>query len=472
MSEDILLLRQIPKVDEVLGIPEIVNLMTDYPRDLILGAVRETLNAIRQQIIDGRVKIEDKKDLFNQSMILRQVVARLDLITKPKLRKVINATGVVLHTNLGRAVLSPTAINAVKMAASGYSNLELDLSGGTRGTRYAPMEELLTRLTGASSSLAVNNNAAAVLLALSALAKGKEVIVSRGQLVEIGGSFRIPEVMEQSGAILREVGATNKTHPSDYIKAINENTALLLHVHTSNYKIVGFSRETTIKELVGIGREAGIPVMCDLGSGSFLEMEQFGLPGEITVQQAVGDGADVITFSGDKLMGGPQSGVIVGKKDLIEQIKRNPLTRAVRIDKLTVAALEATLREYLDIGSAIESIPTLQMLTADYKKLELKARVLNQLLTDRIGKFAAITIERGQSAVGGGAMPTADLPSWQVVIKPYTINVADLTCRLRTGKLAVLGIIRDNCLLLDVRTLLQDQERELADAVAAAFDGE
>jgi L-seryl-tRNA(Ser) seleniumtransferase len=369
-------------------------------------------------------------------------------------------------------VLSPSAIEAVYTVASGYSNLELNLESGKRGSRYAPVEGILTRLTGAQASLVVNNNAAAVLLALGTLARGREVIVSRGQLVEIGGSFRIPEVMEQSGAILREVGSTNKTYPDDYRKAISERTALLLHVHTSNYRIVGFTRETTVDELAALGRETGIPVMSDLGSGSLLNMDRFGLPPEPTVQQTVAAGADVVTFSGDKLLGGPQAGIIVGSRDLLDRMKKNPLTRALRIDKMTVAALEATLREYLDPGKAAQNIPTLRMIGSEGDRLHARAKALFQLLEEAAGGRAEISLESETSAVGGGAMPTADLPSWLVSVKPASMTVVDLAGRLREGNPAVMGRIKDERLLLDVRTLLKDDDIILAGALAMALGRE
>ncbi len=465
-------LRQIPKVDEVLKMPGIEDLTGVYPRELVVEAVRKTLDEIRQIIIEGRVDNGGGGGWNGPEGIRGRVVSEVERMTRPNLRRVINATGVVLHTNLGRAVLSPAAIEAVYMAASGYSNLELDLDSGKRGSRYAPVEGVLSRLTGAQSSLVVNNNAAAVLLALGTLARGREVVVSRGQLVEIGGSFRIPEVMEQSGAVLREVGSTNKTYPDDYRRAINERTALLLHVHTSNYRIVGFTRETTVEELAALGREAGIPVMSDLGSGSLLNMDQFGLPPEPTVQQTVAAGADVVTFSGDKLLGGPQAGIIVGKKELLDRMKKNPLTRALRIDKLTVAALEATLREYLDVRGVVQNVPALRMISSGREQLRSRAEALSLLLEDAAGERAGISLEKDQSAVGGGAMPTADLPTWLVSVKPAGMAVEELAGRLRQGNPAVIGRIRDDRLLLDVRTLLKDEDMILAGALAAALGRE
>ncbi len=463
------LLRKIPKVDEVLAYSEINKLMSFYPRGMVLEAVRDTINDVRLLIIEGRIKEGEEHKWLDLSVISQQIDLWLSYNYKSNLRRVINATGVVLHTNLGRSVLSDAAIEAVNEAASGYTNLELELESGKRGSRHAPLQGLLTKITGAQSSLVVNNNAAAVLLALSTLAKGKEVIVSRGQLVEIGGSFRVHEVMEQSGATIKEVGSTNKTHPSDYVNAISENTALILYVHTSNYKIVGFTKETTVQELVKIGLDSGVPVMCDLGSGSLVETERYGLPVEQTVQQTVSTGADLITFSGDKLLGGPQAGILLGNKELLKKIAKNPLARAVRVDKLTVAALEATFKEYLDFTEVSEKIPTLRMLTVDDEKLLSEAKSLCLELTKKISGQATVSFERGMSAVGGGAMPTANLPSWLVAVKPLGLGVDQLALRLRQNNPAVMGIIRDNRLLLDVRTLLQGEKKLLVDSLIAAF---
>jgi len=472
MPVDKSLLREIAKVDEVLKLPGVQNLAGVYPRELVVESVRKILDEIRQDILEG-IKAHGELNKWSQpDSLTARIAEALERLIRPNLRRVINATGVVLHTNLGRAVLSPSAIEAVHMAASGYSNLELNLESGKRGSRYDSVGDLLTRLTGAQSSLVVNNNAAAVLLALSTLARGREVIVSRGQMVEIGGSFRIPEVMEQSGAILREVGSTNKTHPGDYGKAINDKTALLLHVHTSNYRIVGFTREITVDELVDLGREAGLPVMSDLGSGSIINMDYLGLPYEPTVQQTIQSGADVVTFSGDKLLGGPQAGIIVGKKEFIDRMKKNPLTRAVRIDKMTVAALEATLREYLDIKAALQNIPTLRMISSEEKLLQNRCGVLQGLLEDAVEGRALISLERDQSAVGGGAMPTADLPGWLVSVRPLNMPVEVLADRLRNGDPAVMGRVQEDSLLLDVRTLLKDEDIILAGAVAAAMGRE
>lgn len=409
------LLRQIPAVDEVLKDPVIADLVRSVPRPLVLKAIRDTIIQLREELAANRLQEQPEQQArdFFMGIIVQRAVYRARSQNRPNLRRVLNATGVVLHTNLGRAVLGESARQAINNAASGYSNLELDLATGKRGSRYAPVEHLLTQLTGAEAALVVNNNAAAVLLALGTLARGREVIVSRGQLVEIGGSFRIPEVMAQSGARLVEVGATNKTYATDYQKAITPETALLLHVHTSNYRIVGFTRETSIAELVELGRDTKLPVMSDLGSGSLVNLGTCGLPAEPTVQQVVKDGADVVTFSGDKLLGGPQAGIILGKKEYLDRMKKNPLTRAVRIDKFTVSALEATLREYIDLQTAWQRIPTLNMLTADINILRQRAQSLSAELTAAAGDQALFTPVQTPSAVGEGLCPLPIYPPGQ-----------------------------------------------------------
>lgn len=464
-------LRQLPSVDEVLRDGRVSEMLENYPRIVILEAVRAVLADERKGILSGAVKMrQDIKKEEYLNMVVETTAAAVKRSVRPNLRRVINATGVILHTNLGRALLSERAREAVNIVASNYSNLELDLKTGRRGSRYAALENLLTSLTGAEDALVVNNNAAAVLLALSTAARGREVIVSRGQLVEIGGSFRIPEVMAQSGAKLVEVGATNKTHPEDYRKAICGETAMLLHVHTSNYRIIGFTRETTVSELVEIGREYNLPVMSDLGSGFLLDLSRFGLPQEPTVQEVLGAGPDIVTFSGDKLLGGPQAGIILGRRLYIEKMKKNPLTRAVRIDKMTVAALEATLREYQDEDKAIREIPTLQMLTVNQEILKKRAYHLESILQSVLDKtIAEFTVEKGISAVGGGAMPTAELPTAVVAVSPRNISAGELQAALRRGDPAVMGRVQEDRLILDLRTIGDTEFQLLAEAVARAL---
>lgn len=464
------LLRYLPSVDEVLRDTSVQEILAVQPRGLVVEVVRGVLEEKRRELLNSGVDMPalSRDGLLNE--VLARVREEVGLRSRPGLRRVINATGVVLHTNLGRAVLSESACRAVVRAATGYTNLELDLNTGKRGSRYAILEGLLVQLTGAEAALVVNNNAAAVTLVLNTLAKDREVIVSRGQMVEIGGSFRIPDVMAQSGAVLVEVGTTNKTYPDDYRRAVTADTALLLHVHTSNYRIVGFTRETSIAELVSLGRELGIPVMSDLGSGSLVDFEKFGLPPEPTVQEALAAGADVVTFSGDKLLGGPQAGIILGKKALLEKVKRNPLTRAFRIDKFTVAALEATLREYLDPAAALKNIPTLRMLTADSAVLKRRAEQFARRLREHVGEMAEVDVRNGFSRVGGGAMPTAELPTGLVEVVPTACSVTEMSRRLREGEPAVLARLQDDRLLLDMRTIQPEEEESLIYALVRSLN--
>lgn len=465
-------LRLLPSVDEVLRDGRVAELMTAYHRSMVVEAVRASLAGERRRLLEGAKIEEEMSKKSYLDLIAIKTVAAFHLSVCTGLRPVINATGVILHTNLGRALLSENARRAVHEVASSYSNLELGLATGRRGSRYAPLEPVLTTLTGAEAALVVNNNAAAVLLALSTLAKGREVIVSRGQLVEIGGSFRVPEVMAQSGAKLVEVGATNKTYPDDYRKAINEHTALLLHVHTSNYQIIGFTREITIKELVELGQTFSLPVMSDLGSGSLLDLSRYGLPAEPTVQEIVAAGSDVVTFSGDKLLGGPQAGIIVGRRRFIDQMKKHPLLRAIRVDKMTVAALEATLQTYLDEKRAIEEVPVLQMLTAPADLLEKKAEHLAGLVRAVIEDMAEVEIGKGLSLVGGGALPAAELPTAVVKIKPRAASADDWRSALMQGEPAVVSRVQDGSLTLDVRTVRDSELPKLAKAIGKVAKNE
>jgi L-seryl-tRNA(Ser) seleniumtransferase len=388
----------------------------------------------------------------------------------PHLRRAINATGVVIHTNLGRSPLSEQALQNLVEVARGYSNLEYDLAKGQRGDRSAHVEETLLRLSGAEGGggLVVNNNAAAVLLALNTLAAGREVICSRGELVEIGGAFRIPDVMARSGAILREVGTTNRTHARDYEEAIGSNTALLLKVHTSNYRVVGFTAEVTVEELVQLGKRYDLPVMNDLGSGCFLDLSSYGIEKEPTAQEAIQTGADVVTFSGDKLLGGPQAGIILGKRELIERIKANPLHRALRIDKLTLAALESTLIAYLSEGEAIREIPCLRMLTMPLEELRNRARRLQRLIKQETDK-TSLEMIREQSQVGGGALPLQAVPTWALAVKPLKGTVEALEAELRRLEPPIVGRIFDDRLILDLRTIEEAEFRTIANRMAVAL---
>jgi L-seryl-tRNA(Ser) seleniumtransferase len=384
------------------------------------------------------------------------------------LKRVINATGVVIHTNLGRSLLSSSAIAHVDEISRRFSNLEYDLEKGQRGSRYVHVDEILCALTGAEAALVVNNNAAAVLLVLNTLAEGKEVIVSRGQLVEIGGAFRIPDVMRRSGAQLLEVGTTNRTHLEDYRRAISEETALLLKVHASNFKIVGFTSEVALKELVDLGKTRGIPVMEDLGSGCLMDLTPFGFKDEPRVQEAVKAGVDVVTFSGDKLLGGPQAGVILGRREIIDRVRDNPINRALRIDKLTLAALESTLRLYLDETRALQEIPTLAMLTIPRKGLIQRARRLLRRIRSRLGDSVQATVREDHSQVGGGAYPLQELPTQVISIRCDSLSSTELEGRLRRLSPPVIARIRKDELLLDLRTIQDDEFALLVEALFQA----
>jgi len=439
--------------------PKIKKLLEAYPRDLVVESIREALNDLRTEIMS----MEKPGNLLDESSIVDRVVYLVEKKSRPNLRPVINATGVVLHTNLGRSLLSRRAVDAVLDAARNYTNLELDLETGERGSRFSHLEGLLKRLTGAEDCLVVNNNAGAVLLALNTLAEGQEVVVSRGQLVEIGGSFRIPEIMELSGAHLVEVGTTNRTYPSDYEKALTENTALLLMVHTSNYKITGFVRETTPSELVEVGRKRGLPVMMDLGSGCLGDLDELGITGEPKAADILKCGVDIVTFSGDKLLGGPQAGIIVGRKKYISPMKENPLARALRIDKLTVAALEATLREYVE-GSYLENIPTLQMLKVSGEVLRKRAEELKYKINVFTGLDARIV--EGKSRVGGGALPHLELPTYFVLLHVPGVSPEQMVRDLRESEPPVIALIREESAAFDVRTIKEEELSQVASCIA------
>lgn len=463
-------LRALPAVDEVLRRAALSEGLTGCPRVLAKEAARQAVEEMRRRLLSSP-EAGDPGDLLEQTVQL--TIKAATAAVRPNLRRVVNATGVVLHTNLGRSPLAAQALDAVGRVAGGYANLELDLDTGRRGSRYQAVEALLTRLTGAEAVLVVNNNAAAVLLALGTLAAGREVVVSRGQLVEIGGSFRIPDVMAASGAVLVEVGTTNKTYRADYARACGERTALLLQVHTSNFQVVGFVHETSTIELVDLGRERGVPVMCDLGSGSLVDLAAFGLPGEPTVPEVVTNGADVVTFSGDKLLGGPQAGIIAGRRSLVDRMKKNPLTRAVRIDKMTASALEATLRAYLDPEKAFAEVPVLRMLTMDQAVLRQRADELAEAIGRRIGPTQATwSLVEGFSRVGGGAFPLAELPAVLVELTPRSATASEVQRRLREGPVPVMARVQEGKVLFDPRTLLPGDQELLARQVALATGGD
>lgn len=456
------LLRQIPKVDVFLNDEELLEILGNYPRAFLVEAVRTALSKVRKGIVEGKfVKV-------NLDVIKGEIAKELEKLISPKLHKVINATGIVLHTNLGRAPISESVADHLKNVITGYSNLEYDLVKGKRGLRYRNLEWILRKLTGAEDVCVVNNNAGAVLLVLSALARGMEVIVSRGELIEIGGSFRIPDVMVQSGAILKEVGTTNKTHLSDYENAISENTGLILKVHTSNYRVLGFTESVPTKELVELGKRYGIPVYEDLGSGNFIDVRKIGLSYEPTVQDVLKAGVDVVSFSGDKLLGGAQAGVILGRKALLQHVKKHPLNRALRIDKMTLATLEATLVYYLDEENALKEIPTWNLLSQPLKEIKSRAEKLYRLLSEKELK-AKVKIVEDESEVGGGSLPLQKLPTYCVAVKPDKILLEELDCFMRSQKVPVVGRIKNGTYLLDMRTVFDSEVELLSEYISRIF---
>lgn len=462
-------LRSLPAVDQLLNQDILRYLSAGIPRRLLLETVQETLNLYRARIMEAESR-EELEDMDLSSPVLARESARLAQgRCAASLRPVINATGIVLHTNLGRAPLSNSAVDSMGCISGRYSNLELSLETGERGSRQSHVESLLCELTGAEAAAVVNNNAAAVLLVLNTLAKDREVIVSRGQLVEIGGSFRIPEVMSAGGAHLVEVGTTNKCYLKDYEKAIGDKTSLLLKVHTSNYRIMGFTGEVSREELVSLGRKAGLPVVEDLGSGVLVDLFRYGLPHEPRVQDCIAAGVSVVTFSGDKLLGGPQAGIILGSEEPVERCRANQLARALRVDKFTLAALEATLRLYWDEETAFREIPVLRMLTLDSAELKKRARRLLRLIRKEITNGQTDLVE-GASRVGGGALPLAEVPSFLVSFKPEGVTLLSLASRLRLGDPPVIARIQDDRFLFDVRTLGPGEDNLIASALKKAME--
>jgi len=450
------LLRHLPGVDHLLEATREDSRFAAVPRQVITRAARAALDRLRQEILDGRTPdFDDAAILSDMAALCRQILA-------PNLVPVINATGVVLHTNLGRALLCRDALDNIQTIAGSYSNLELNIATGKRGLRYTAVESLICELTGAEAAMAVNNNAGAVLLALNTLAQGTEVVVSRGELVEIGGSFRVPDVMTKSGCRLKEVGTTNRTHLKDYAGAITEHTGMLLKVHASNYRILGFTATVGRRDLVALGRSHGIPVMEDLGSGTLVDFSAYGLPSEPPVSRSVAAGADIVTFSGDKLLGGPQAGLIVGTRQAVDQIRANPLTRALRIDKLTLAALEATLRLYRDEPAAVREIPTLRMLTMGYDDICQRADALYQQVKQVCGPNDEVACADMNSRPGGGSFPDLELPTRCVTLMPAALSVAALERRMRLSSPAIIARIENNRYIMDPRTLLPGQERIIA----------
>ncbi|MEE9615254.1 MAG: L-seryl-tRNA(Sec) selenium transferase [Thermodesulfobacteriota bacterium] len=441
------LLRGLPSVDEVLRGEGMKDALKRHSLSLITAGVRAVLDGVRAEIISGR------RSEFSPEEVLPATAEWIEAALKPSVVRVINASGTVLHTNLGRAVLGPEAVRALELAATGTVDLEFDVATGKRGHRDNHVEGVLSALTSAGAASVVNNNAAAVLLVLNTLAEGREVIISRGELVEIGGSFRLPEIIEKSGCRLKEVGTTNRTHPLDYASAITEDTALILKAHTSNYEVVGFTSEVGLAELVEIGRERNIPVVEDLGSGSLVDLSVFGIKKEPIVSESVAAGADVVTFSGDKLLGGPQAGLIVGRKTFVERINKNPLKRALRPDKLTLAALDATLRLYLEPEKLSETLPTLRFLSRPLEEIEAVAKKAKRLLQEKLGEGYTVELADGESVVGSGSLPGHSLPTKVLVVTRSTMKPEEIFKKFLSNDPPILGRVSKERFLLDMRTI-------------------
>ena len=449
------LLRMLPAVDRLIELAKDGPDFEGVPKSVVLNAIRSVIDQGRRRILEGNGRVGES-DLADAAVMAR-VKAAVGRAMRPNLRRVVNATGVVVHTNLGRSLLAEEALARVTAVAARYSNLEYDLEEGRRGSRYAAVRELLCEITGAEDAMVVNNNAGAVFLCLETLARDRQVIVSRGELVEIGGSFRIPDVMARSGAALREVGTTNRTHLRDYEAAIGTDTGLLLKVHCSNYSIVGFTAEVSLRELVAIGARHKVPVMEDLGSGTFVDFSKYGLMREPTVQESVASGADLVAFSGDKLLGGPQAGIVVGRGEFIARIRKNPINRALRIDKLTLAALEGTLRLYRDEATALARIPTLRMLTATEEAVAQRAEELARRLAALGSPRLRVDTVRLPSKAGGGALPLLELPSRSVRVAIDGFSPNALEFELRAHDPPIIGRIDEEALVMDLRTIQDDE---------------
>lgn len=442
------LLRKLPKIDELLK-EEVVQLAIDNnPRSIVVDCLREAIDFFRQEILQGTISNIEKEEVIDHANTI------INKRNKPNLKKIINATGTVIHTNLGRSLLAEKAMENVLAVAGNYNNLEYDIDSGKRGSRYSHIEDIIKKVTGAEAAMVVNNNAAAIMLTLDTLSKGKEAIVSRGQLVEIGGSFRVPDVMKFSGAKLVEVGTTNRTHLYDYENNITENTGVLLKIHTSNFKIYGFTEEVSIEELVELGNEKNIPVIEDIGSGVLIDFSKYGFTYEPTVQESIKKGIDVVTFSGDKMLGGPQAGIIVGKKQYIDLMKKNQLTRALRIDKMTLAALEGTFKYYLDEKDAINNIPSLNMILSPKEEVKKKAIKLKKKLQEKTNEFNFV-VDSDYSMVGGGSMPTEKIPTYVVKVTSEKFSPQEMEYKLRMGETPIICRIFNNEIILDARTLYE-----------------
>lgn len=446
------LFRKLPKVDILLKEDRIEKLCAEYGRGFVVDCIRQEQDRMRALLFAEDVTAFEK----GVENFIDLIEKKVQKESEYPLKKVINATGIILHTNLGRAPLGKVHLEAVAEAMCSYSNLEYDLDSGKRGKRWTHYADLIAKIAGTEGAIAVNNNAASLTLIFSALAKGKEVIVSRGESIEIGGRFRIPEVIEQSGAQLKEVGTTNRTRIADYENAINENTGALLKVHTSNYKVVGFTEEATLEEIAELGKKYDLPVIMDLGSGVLVNLEKYGLAHEPTVQEQVKKGADLVCFSGDKLLGGPQAGIIVGKKEYIQKLEHYPLMRAIRLDKCAIAALSATFREYMDEERAVKNIPVLSMIARPLEELKAQAEMLLAGLAE-CAEIAKLAVEESQSMVGGGSLPGEGMPSYAVTIQPKKVSCEELSEKMRYFNIPVIVHIKNEKVWLDMRTVMPEE---------------
>lgn len=457
--------QMIPKVDEILADDRILDILKTCPRKIVIEAINEEIDKIRSLIQENG---DENRIITELNELILNIINNCIAKNKFSLRRVVNATGVIIHTNLGRSLLNPDIIDNIMQISTNYSNLEFDIEKGKRGSRYSHLEKIISQITGGEAALVVNNNAAAVLLVLSTVAKDKKVIVSRGELIEIGGSFRIPEVMEQSGAILKEVGTTNKTHFEDYLNAIDDETSCIMKVHTSNYKILGFTSDVPVSELKKLKSDK-ILLIEDLGSGVLIDLSKFGISYEPTVSDSIKNGADIVTFSGDKLLGGPQAGIIVGKKELIDKMKKNPLTRALRVDKFTISALEATFRYYLDEATALSNVPTLSMIVKSVCEIEKQVLRVMDILKQKINSEEIIfDIVDDFSEVGGGSLPLEKINTKCLAIKLLRGNIVDFERNLRNYETPVISRIFKDRVLFDFRTIREDEEEIVIEAILNA----
>jgi L-seryl-tRNA(Ser) seleniumtransferase len=462
------ILRSLPSVDELIHAPDLSAVSTRYPRSLVVNAARAVLDDVRRELLASEtITVTQRESIW--AIIINRVTGFIEEQNAFSLKPAINATGIILHTGLGRALLPDEAVENVNRIIDGYCTLAVEPGTGKRGHRDTHLHSLLCELTGAEDATVVNNNAAATMLILNTMAQGKEVIVSRGQLVEIGGSFRMPDVMEQSGAILHEIGTTNKVHLRDYEQAINENTGAILHVHMSNYRIMGFFSEPSIEELVPLGKQYGIPVIDDLGSGALVDLSQYGLEKEPMVQDSIKAGVNVACFSGDKLIGGPQAGIIVGKQDAVRRIRKNQLARALRIGKMTIAGMEATLRLFRDPEKLNESHPFYRILSISIEELNDRAQRVKDTVQSYAGRLADVSVEENATQVGSGSVPTETVPTRVLQVKPTDCTPGECARRLRNADPGIFPRVQNDAVLFDFRTIHPDEDEIVGSKIIEAL---